>query len=95
MLINYLVGLLISLQVGTICKQGEPVDWAHWTKTHPYAETVAEARFDGEFEFWLIDGDGRAKQPSDKDGLVLFVFNMDSYPHGQCARQLDVWQMHY
>lgn len=95
MLLDFFIGLLIALQVGTICEQGEPVDWYAWTDTHPYAEIVAEARYEGAFAFWLIDGDGHAPAPDDTDGLVLFVFNQDALPHGQCARQLDVWWMDY
>lgn len=51
MLLDFFIGLLIALQVGTICDQGEPVDWYAWTDAHPYAAIVGEARFDGEFEF--------------------------------------------
>jgi hypothetical protein len=87
--VSVLIGLLIALQVGALCEQGETLgDWREWNDTHPYAAIVAEARYEGEFSFWLIDGDGSADNPSDEDGLVLFVFDMGNMPHGQCARQL-------
>jgi hypothetical protein len=89
-MIEFFITLLLALQAGTLCQQGIPVDWGEWLDSHPYAERVGEVRYQDEFEFWLIDGDGVAERPSAEDGLVLFVFDTREgrYPHGQCARQL-------
>lgn len=85
MIIDLFLALLIALQAGTICQQGERVDWSYWIRAHPTAVTVGQIQFDDQFEMWLIDGD-----PAIEDGLVLFVFDTDNMPHGQCARQLNL-----
>lgn len=80
-MLELIIGLLFALQGGTICDAGTPVDWYDWVDSHPNAEIVAEVRVHEQWEFWLLDGD----QNYDT-GLVLFVFDMDNYPHGECAR---------
>lgn len=83
MIIDLFLALLIALQAGSICQQGARIDWGEWIRSHPTAVTVGQIQFDDTFEMWLIDGD-----PAIEDGLVLFVFDQDNMPHGQCARQL-------
>lgn len=82
-MIELVIALLIAMSGrGDVCSIGEAVHWYDWTEAHPEAYVLGKAWVRNEFEVALY----QAYKGSDE--IIVFVFDMENFPHGQCARRI-------
>lgn len=97
-----ILAILIAFSAGgrsEVCKLGEPLStrvtdydatrdsWEQWLEQNDERLLVRHNEFtdwqnppDSEFTFWIYEAG------KDSDYVVLFVWNNDNMPHGQCAK---------